>query len=61
MYCSKCGKEIPEESVFCPECGNRCKLSADKENKEIDTKENNIYFNNNINYATNNSFILKIK
>ncbi|WP_164813989.1 zinc ribbon domain-containing protein, partial [Clostridium perfringens] len=39
MYCSKCGKEIPEESVFCPECGNRCKLSADKENKEIDTKE----------------------
>lgn len=30
MYCSKCGKEIPEESVFCPECGNRCKLSADK-------------------------------
>lgn len=21
MYCSKCGKEIPEESKFCPECG----------------------------------------
>ena len=21
MYCNKCGKEIPDESVFCPECG----------------------------------------
>ncbi|HBI6898674.1 TPA: zinc-ribbon domain-containing protein, partial [Clostridium perfringens] len=27
MFCSKCGKEIPNESVFCPECGNRCKGS----------------------------------
>ncbi|WP_243157431.1 zinc-ribbon domain-containing protein [Clostridium perfringens] len=25
MFCSKCGKEIPNESVFCPECGNKCK------------------------------------
>lgn len=24
MYCSKCGKQIPDESVFCPECGNKC-------------------------------------
>ena len=23
MYCFKCGKEIPEESVFCPHCGVR--------------------------------------
>jgi uncharacterized membrane protein YvbJ len=22
MYCSKCGKEIPDTAVFCPECGN---------------------------------------
>lgn len=28
MYCSKCGKEIPNESVFCPECGNKCKGSS---------------------------------
>lgn len=23
MYCRKCGKEIPEDSKFCPECGER--------------------------------------
>ena len=21
MYCAKCGKSIPDDSVFCPECG----------------------------------------
>ena len=21
MYCAKCGKSIPNDSVFCPECG----------------------------------------
>ena len=21
MYCSNCGKQIPDEAVFCPECG----------------------------------------
>jgi TM2 domain-containing membrane protein YozV len=21
MFCSKCGKQIPDDSVFCPECG----------------------------------------
>lgn len=23
MYCRKCGKEIPENSKFCPECGEQ--------------------------------------
>lgn len=23
MFCSKCGTEIPDNAVFCPECGNR--------------------------------------
>lgn len=22
MYCSRCGREIPDDSAFCPECGN---------------------------------------
>lgn len=25
MYCSKCGKEIPEDSKFCEHCGNKVK------------------------------------
>lgn len=24
MYCSKCGKQIPDDSSFCPECGFNC-------------------------------------
>lgn len=24
MYCSKCGKQIPDDSSFCPECGSNC-------------------------------------
>jgi len=23
MYCSKCGKQIPDNVVFCPGCGNK--------------------------------------
>lgn len=28
MYCNNCGKEIPENSGFCPECGAAQKVSA---------------------------------
>lgn len=42
MFCSKCGKEIPDESIFCPECGNNC-----KENKQsipkVDVNEHKGY------------------
>ena len=24
MYCEKCRSEIPDESIFCPNCGKRC-------------------------------------
>lgn len=23
MYCDNCGKELPDDTAFCPECGNR--------------------------------------
>ena len=35
MYCSKCGKEIPNNSEFCPSCGAR-------QNKNIDDKINEV-------------------
>lgn len=38
-YCSKCGKEIMEEAVICPECG--CAVKADTFSKtEADTENN---------------------
>lgn len=32
MYCKKCGKEIPENSKFCPECGEQLDASETIEN-----------------------------
>lgn len=23
MFCSKCGKQVPDDAVFCPACGDR--------------------------------------
>lgn len=28
MFCNKCGKEIPNDAVFCPVCGNPVNLSG---------------------------------
>lgn len=28
MFCSKCGKQIPDDSVFCPECGQSLSQAA---------------------------------
>ncbi len=28
MYCKNCGKEIPEHSRFCPECGTNLLLET---------------------------------
>lgn len=29
VYCSKCGKEVPEDAYFCPSCGVRTKRGAE--------------------------------
>ena len=33
MYCKKCGKEIPDDSAFCPYCGNV--TNANRTNKKF--------------------------
>ncbi len=30
MFCQNCGKQIPDESVFCSECGNKCSGNINK-------------------------------
>ena len=37
MFCKNCGKEIPEESKFCPSCGEQ--ISNIAENKQEEQKE----------------------
>lgn len=39
MFCSKCGAEIPDDSVFCPKCGNN--LSVDVNVAEINQNTGN--------------------
>ena len=34
MYCENCGKEIEDNSVFCPECGMRIKVVRSKSSKK---------------------------
>lgn len=38
MYCSHCGKEIPNGSKFCPECG--FDISTKSAENTYDTKDN---------------------
>ena len=37
MFCNKCGKEVPNESAFCPYCGNKLEIV---EQNEDQVKEN---------------------
>ncbi|MDY3206829.1 zinc-ribbon domain-containing protein [Clostridium baratii] len=39
MYCSKCGKEIPDDSMFCSECGQR--VEDNNQNINRDNAQNN--------------------
>lgn len=40
MYCMSCGKEIPEESVFCSFCGANLKSTAIEKKASLETNEN---------------------
>lgn len=42
MYCSKCGKEIPNNSQFCQHCGNRLEIDIQQENQEIEIKQGKV-------------------
>jgi predicted nucleic acid-binding Zn ribbon protein len=35
MYCTNCGKEIKNDSEFCPHCGVKLKSSRPREQKNI--------------------------
>lgn len=39
MFCRKCGKEIPDDSDFCPKCGEDLRESEKKESPTIEPQE----------------------
>lgn len=39
MFCTNCGTEIPDGSVFCPECGERLETNENENVKEEPAKE----------------------
>lgn len=42
MYCSKCGKEISNESRYCNYCGNELKTNLQQENKIEHTEQGKV-------------------
>lgn len=38
MFCTKCGKQLPETSNFCPQCGAVCNPTCED---NVETKTNN--------------------
>lgn len=37
MYCTKCGKEVADESAFCPSCGVKLSVAPEQINSEVKT------------------------
>lgn len=35
MRCSKCGREMPDDSLFCPECGEKQTAGQKKKEKKV--------------------------
>ena len=42
MFCNKCGKEIENESTFCPNCGSAVISGQNKKLQEFSNKAKNI-------------------
>ena len=42
MYCNKCGNEIPDDSNFCPVCGNQLKGETINVNKKATFKDGTV-------------------
>ena len=41
MYCSNCGKEIPNDADFCPNCGAKQNRNIEEQINEVKNKANN--------------------
>ena len=41
MFCSKCGKEISKDSVFCEFCGNKIETLSEHANAVVEKKSEN--------------------
>ena len=40
MRCSKCGREMPDDSLFCPECGEKQTAGQKKKEKKVKREYN---------------------
>lgn len=40
MYCINCGKEIPNDSIFCPHCDTKQNRNIEEQINEVKNKAN---------------------
>ena len=48
-YCSKCGKEIMDEAIICPGCGEKCNEQGASNPASVQQGNMNFGFNNSSN------------
>lgn len=58
MFCQKCGKEIAENTNFCPYCGNKASSVSASENNNAGTKVNNTVQNSQYNVSKSGMGVL---
>lgn len=54
MICNRCGKELPDGTNFCDECGNDLRVS--RNNDQGYGQDNNQNYNQNYNYNYNTNY-----
>ena len=60
MFCTKCGKQLHDEDIFCAHCGNRVRAEEPKETV-TDSRYSDIVFNPPFKLEAQQRYLIKRK